>query len=108
MRRLRNQAAMVTSHQRSRDQWMCRGNTGESQRCAGINSSTRIRCRVVSLIPGRCFMALANTSRGLVEIVAGIKQALDLRAVLGPLFDLVEVAIVRAQRVVSFFAGPSS
>jgi hypothetical protein len=31
-----------------------------------------------------------------VEIVAGVKEALDLRAVLGPLSDLVEIAIVRA------------
>ena len=37
----------------------------------------------------------------LVEIVAGIEQPLDLRAVLGPLFELVEITIVRAQRVIS-------
>jgi hypothetical protein len=35
----------------------------------------------------------------LVEIVAGVKHALDLRAVLGPLFELVEIAIVRIERI---------
>jgi hypothetical protein len=43
---------------------------------------------------------------GLVEIVAGVKEALDLRAVLRPLLDLVEITIVRAQWVVSLFVGP--
>jgi hypothetical protein len=44
----------------------------------------------------------------LFEIVAGMKKPRDLRAVLGPLFELVEVAIVREQRVVSLFVGPIS
>jgi hypothetical protein len=39
------------------------------------------------------------------QIVAGEKKALDLRAVLGPFLELVEIAIVRAQRVISFFVG---
>jgi len=36
----------------------------------------------------------------------GVEDAIDLRAVLGPLLDLVEVADVRNQRVVGFFVGP--
>src|SRR5215831_149568 len=39
----------------------------------------------------------------LVEVVAGIEQAIYLRAIPRPFFDLVEVADVRNQRVVGFF-----
>lgn len=39
----------------------------------------------------------------LLEIAAGVQEAIDLRAILGPLFNLVKVAIVRIERVVSFF-----
>jgi hypothetical protein len=42
----------------------------------------------------------------LFEIVAGVKEAIDLAAVFGPLFDLVEVAMVRDERVISLFVGP--
>jgi hypothetical protein len=49
---------------------------------------------------------LGEQLAGLVEIVAGVKHPLDLRAVLSPLFELVEIAIVRAKRVVRFFVGP--
>ena len=44
----------------------------------------------------------------LVEIVAGVKQAVDLRAILGPLLDLVVITIVRELRVVGLFGrlGP--
>ena len=40
----------------------------------------------------------------------GIQHVIDLRAVLGPLLDLVEIAMVRDQRVVGLFGGsiPSS
>jgi hypothetical protein len=43
---------------------------------------------------------LSEQLTSLVEIVAGIEQALNLRAVLGPLFELVEIAVVRMQRVI--------
>jgi hypothetical protein len=43
-----------------------------------------------------------------VKVVAGINHPVDLRAIHGPFFDLVEVALVRLKRVVSFFVGPSS
>jgi hypothetical protein len=36
----------------------------------------------------------------LLKIVACVKQPLDLRAVLGPLLELVEIAIVREKRIV--------
>ena len=39
----------------------------------------------------------------LAKIIAGIKQAIDFHAVLRPLFDLVEIATVRDQRVASGF-----
>jgi hypothetical protein len=41
----------------------------------------------------------------LFQIVADIKEAVDLRAVLGPLLNLVKGVIVRAQRVVGLFGG---
>ena len=41
----------------------------------------------------------------LVEIVAGEQHAIDLHAVLGPLLDLVVVAVVRLKRVEGFFVG---
>jgi hypothetical protein len=44
----------------------------------------------------------------LLKIVAGIKQALDLRAVLGPLFELVEIAIVREKRIVGLLVRPAN
>ena len=40
------------------------------------------------------------------QAVAGIEQAINLRAVPRPFFDLIEVAIVRIERVVGFFVGP--
>jgi hypothetical protein len=39
----------------------------------------------------------------LVEVVAGIEKAIDLRVVSRPLLDLVEVADVGNQRIVGFF-----
>jgi hypothetical protein len=43
---------------------------------------------MASLILGRCLTACAKISRSFFEIVAGVEQAIDLRAVLGPLLDL--------------------
>jgi hypothetical protein len=42
----------------------------------------------------------------LVEIVAGIKHAVDLGAIACPLLDLIEVAVVRTERIVGFLVGP--
>jgi hypothetical protein len=42
----------------------------------------------------------------LVEIVAGVKEAIDFRAVLGPLLELVEIPIVREMRIVCFLVRP--
>src|SRR5262249_51906408 len=42
----------------------------------------------------------------LAKIIAGIKQAIDFHAVPRPPFDLVEIAMVRDQRVVGLFVGP--
>ena len=46
----------------------------------------------------------------LIQIAPRIQHVIDLRAVLGPLLDLVEIAMVRDQRVVGLFGGsiPSS
>jgi hypothetical protein len=43
----------------------------------------------------------------LFEVIAGVEQPIDLRAVLGPLLDFVEIAIVREERIVGFIVGPS-
>jgi len=43
----------------------------------------------------------------LAKIIAGMKQAIDSHAIPRPLLDLVEVADVRNQRVVGFFADQS-
>ena len=45
---------------------------------------------------GKDFLRLAKT-------IAGIKQAIDSHAVPRPLLDLVEIAIIRAQRLVGLF-----
>jgi hypothetical protein len=44
----------------------------------------------------------------LFKIVAGVNEAIDLAAVFGPIFDLVEVAMVRDERVICFLLGPIS
>jgi hypothetical protein len=44
----------------------------------------------------------------LVQIIAGVEHALDLRAILGPLFNLVEIAIVRQERAIGCSSGQSS
>jgi hypothetical protein len=41
------------------------------------------------------------------QVVACVKQALDLRTVLSPLFDLVEIAIVGIERVLGLFEPKS-
>ena len=42
----------------------------------------------------------------LAKIIADIEQAIDFHAVAGPLFDLVVIAVVREERIVSLFVGP--
>jgi hypothetical protein len=42
----------------------------------------------------------------LVQAAAGKQHTLDLAAVLGPFLDLVEVAVVRVDRVVNLFVRP--
>jgi hypothetical protein len=49
---------------------------------------------------------LCEYRTGFVEIAAGVEQPIDFSAVFGPLFDLVEIAIIRVERVVGFFIGP--
>ena len=39
----------------------------------------------------------------IVKAAAGIEHALDVGAIFGPLLDLVEVAVVRDQRIVRLF-----
>ena len=41
----------------------------------------------------------------LVKAATGIKHVVDLRPVLGPLLDLVEIAMVRDERLISLFVG---
>jgi hypothetical protein len=42
----------------------------------------------------------------LIEVIAGIQEAIDLPVVSSPLLDLVEVADISNQRVGGFFVGP--
>ena len=73
---------------------------------SGCCCSTRVRCLIVSLIRGRCLTASANSSRALSRLLPVVRHAFDIRAVLGPVFELVEVAIVREQWVFGFLLGP--
>ena len=41
----------------------------------------------------------------LIQVAPGIEHVVDLGAVLGPLLDLVKVAVVRDQRLISLFVG---
>jgi hypothetical protein len=43
---------------------------------------------------------------GPVEAIAGIEQADDALVILGPLLDLVEIAVVRIERIVGFLIAP--
>ena len=74
---------------------------------SGHRKSTRVLFRIVSLIRGRCLMASVNSLRAFSRLFAGIKQPIDLGAVLAPLLEFVEVAIIRMERVVRRFVGPS-
>jgi hypothetical protein len=40
------------------------------------------------------------------EIVAGIKQIIDFRAVIRPFLDFIKVATIRLDRIECFFVGP--
>jgi hypothetical protein len=40
------------------------------------------------------------------EVVTGVQQPINLHAVLGPLLDLVEAALIGTERIVGFFVGP--
>jgi hypothetical protein len=41
----------------------------------------------------------------LIQVASGVEHVVDLGTVLGPLFDLVEVARVRDQRLIGFSVG---
>jgi hypothetical protein len=42
----------------------------------------------------------------LFEVIARVQQSVEFGAVLGPLFDFVEITIVRHERIVSRLVGP--
>jgi hypothetical protein len=42
----------------------------------------------------------------LFEVIAGVQHAVDFAAVLGPLLDLVVVAVIRQEGIVGLFVGP--
>jgi hypothetical protein len=52
-------------------------------------------------------MAFANRSRAFSRLLPAYGSRVDLCAVLGPLFDLVEIAIVREERIVGFHVRPN-
>jgi hypothetical protein len=43
----------------------------------------------------------------LFEVIAGVKKIGDVQAVLGPFFDLVQIAIVREVWILCFLVGPT-
>ena len=61
---------------------------------------------MVNLMRGRCFDRLRKDVACLVEIIASVEQAVDFAAIARPFLDLVEVAIIGIERVVSLFVGP--
>ncbi len=69
------------------------------------DSKTRVRCRIVSLMRGRCFIALEHRA-GPTETITGVEQAINLHPVARPLFDFLEVANIGDQRIVGFLTGP--
>ena len=73
---------------------------------SGHRQSTRVRCRIVSLMRGLCLTALANSSCAFFKAAAGVEHALDFHAVFGPLLNLIEIAIVRAERIVGLLVAP--
>jgi hypothetical protein len=58
--------------------------------------------------PRPVFDRLLEYLSRLVEIIAGIEHAVDLGAVLRPLFDFVKVLLVREIRALCFLLGKSS
>ncbi len=42
------------------------------------------------------------------EVVAGIKQTIDPCTVSRPLLDLVEIAVIRLERIVGLFVAPTT
>jgi hypothetical protein len=56
--------------------------------------------------PRPMLYCLCKNVPSFVEIIAGIKQAIDLHAIARPFFDFVEVAHIGDSRVLSFFVGP--
>src|SRR5262245_33825694 len=59
----------------------------------------RVRCLIVSRIRRLVFDFSEIDRLRFSQIAAGIKHAIDLGAVLGPLLNLVEIAVVRNQRL---------
>jgi hypothetical protein len=56
---------------------------------------------MVSVIRGRCFIALAKMSRAVSRLLPAYRSA-----IFGPFLDLVEIAVVRIERVCGFLVGP--
>ena len=68
----------------------------------GHSSSTRVRCRIVSRMRGRCLTVVTKISRALSRLLPAYR-GIDTHAVPAPRFDLVEVAVVCIERVVGLF-----
>jgi hypothetical protein len=49
---------------------------------------------------------LRENFASLLKIIAGVQEPVDFRAILGPLLDLVVIAVVREGPIVGFFVGP--
>jgi hypothetical protein len=84
----------------------CSGPCSYSPLCSAIGHccNTRVRCRIVSRMRGRCLMALSKISRAYRGCCRPTAYG-RLCAVLRPLLDLVEVAHVRLDRIVGFSVG---
>jgi hypothetical protein len=72
----------------------------------GHRSSTHVRCRIVSLMRGRCLIASAKMSRAFSRLLPAWSRRSTFVPSFGQLLDLVEIAIVRQERIISCFVGP--
>jgi hypothetical protein len=74
--------------------------------CFGHCSSTRFPVPNCQPDPWPVLHGLRENVFRLFEVIAGVQHAVDFAAVLGPLLDLVVIAVVRQEGIVGLFVGP--
>jgi hypothetical protein len=76
--------------------------------CGGCCCSTRDRCRIVSLILGRCLVMRSKIRLALSRLEPANNSSAIRWPSLRPLLDLVEVAPVSIDRIVGLFVRPAA